>query len=271
MLKLINSIGGRKLKYNWLITNIEAYPTDETIIHKLDKEYLFLSNDELLNILQKEDFQWIWATFSAIPNHITEKEVLQYNLPSTDKVKLNYNSEILIQHPLANIEIDCIDSSYFAIVFNDKSIDNSFFNKYPKVVEAIDSPEDYFTSWKEKTNNPTFEFSYYTFDSSFPKFKNILSIFTKNYKIIHHEDSLHIYQGYFDDFINKYPYFDEISLKKNKKGTFSYFGMNNYYDKNKTKEILSKLKKQIPDHDKKIIIFLEKAIEKHDGFYIHGI
>ena len=271
MLKLINSIGGRKLKYNWLITNIEAYPTDETIIHKLAKEYLFLSNDELLDILQKEDFQWIWATFSAIPNHITEEEVLQYNLPSTDKVKLNYNSEILIQHPLANIEIDCIDSSYFAIVFNDKSIDNSFFNKYHKVVEAIDSPEDYFTSWKEKTNNPTFEFSYYTFDSSFPKFKNILSIFTKNYKIIHHEDSLHIYQGYFDDFINKYPYFDEISLKKNKKGTFSYFGMNNFYNKNKTKEILSKLKKQIPDHDKKIIIFLEKAIEKHDGFYIHGI
>lgn len=53
MLKLINSIGGRKLKYNWLITNIEAYPTDETIIHKLAKEYLFLSNDELLDILQK--------------------------------------------------------------------------------------------------------------------------------------------------------------------------------------------------------------------------
>ena len=26
MLKVINSIGGRNLNYNWLITDIEAYP-----------------------------------------------------------------------------------------------------------------------------------------------------------------------------------------------------------------------------------------------------
>ena len=82
---------------------------------------------------------------------------------------------------------------------------------------------------------------------------------------------MHIYQEYFDDFINKFPYFDEINLEKDRKGTFDYFGINNYYDKNQTKEILSKMKKQIPDHNKKIIIFLEKAVEEYDGFYIHGI
>lgn len=271
MLKLINSIGGRKLKCNWLITNVEAYPSDKTIADRIDKKYLFLSNDELLDILQKEDFQWIWATFSAIPNNIAKEDVLQYSLPSTDKVKFDYNSEVLIQHPLANIEIDCIDSSYFAIMFKTKFIDNNFLNAYPKAVESIDAPEDYFTSWEDRKKGPTFEFSYHKFDKTFPKLKNILSIFTQKYKVIHHENSLHIYQEYFDDFINKFPYFDEINLEKDRKGTFNYFGMNNYYDKNQTKEILSKMKKQIPDHNKKIIIFLEKAVEEYDGFYIHGI
>ena len=54
-------------------------------------------------------------------------------------------------------------------------------------------------------------------------------------------------------FIKKYPYFDEMCLKDNKKGSFSYFGMNNYYDKKSTKKILDKLKKQIPDNNKSII------------------
>lgn len=47
--------------------------------------------------------------------------------------------------------------------------------------------------------------------------------------------------------------------------------MNNYYDREATKKILDKLKKQILDHNKEIIKFLEKAVEEHDGFYIHGI
>lgn len=135
------------------------------------------------------------------------------------------------------------------------------------------SPEDSFTNWNDRQMNPTFEFSYYPFNSSFHKlkFKNIFSAFTKKYEVEHHQDSLHIYQEYFDDFIKKYPYFEEVCLKNGKKGKFDYFYMDNYYDRETTKKILDNLKKQIPDHNKKIIKFLEKAIEEHDGFYIHGI
>jgi len=198
---------------------------------------------------------------------------LQYNLPSTDRVKLNYNSKVLIQHPLATIEIDCIDSSFFSIIFDDEDIKKNFLSNYPKAIESIDSPADYFTNWDDRTMQPTFEFSYYTFNSSFKKIKlkNILSIFTKEYEVIHYEDSLHIYEEYFDDFVKWYPYFDKTCSKNKKRRTFEYYGMDNYYDKETTKEILNKMKKQLPNHNKKIIKFLEKAIEEHDGFYIHGI
>jgi len=57
MLKLINSMGGRKLKYNWLITSIEAYPNDIMLYDEINKDYIFLSNNELLDILEKDDFQ----------------------------------------------------------------------------------------------------------------------------------------------------------------------------------------------------------------------
>ena len=138
MLKIINYIGGRSLKCNWLITDIEAYPNNEIIADKIDKEYLILSNDELIDILEQDDFQWIWATFSAISANISKDEILRYILPSTDKVKLSYNSEAIIQHPLATIEIDCMDSSFFAIIYNDETIEKEFLKAYPKAIKSIE-------------------------------------------------------------------------------------------------------------------------------------
>ena len=35
MLKVLNSIGGRNLDYNWLITDIGAYPQDDGKLDKL--------------------------------------------------------------------------------------------------------------------------------------------------------------------------------------------------------------------------------------------
>lgn len=264
MLKLINCIGGRNLKYNWLITGIEAYPIDKDICKKLDNEYLILSNDELIDMLEKENFQWISAIFSAIPLDISEKEILQYNYPSDKNIHLSYKSSIEIQHPLANIEIDCIDSSYFAIIFKEENIEENFLENYPKIIESIDSPEDYFTTWENKAKNPTFEFSYYKFNNSFSIKNNLKSIFKKNKKTIHFENSLYLDEETFNDFLKKYPYFDE-------KRTLEYFKMDNYYNREQTKIILEKLKKDILDHNKKIIKFLEKAIEEYNGFYIHGI
>lgn len=65
MLKIINYIGGRSLKCNWLITDIEAYPNNEIIADKIDKEYLILSNDELIDILEHSvDMGYIFCYFS---------------------------------------------------------------------------------------------------------------------------------------------------------------------------------------------------------------
>lgn len=136
MLKLLNAIGGRSLNYNWLITNIEAYPQDNGELDKLIREndYLFLSTDELISMLEKNDFQWIWGVFSAIPKEYTKEEVLKYELPFADGNYDIYKDDIfVIQHPLADIEIVAEDSSSVFIVAKDDDIAEKFKDLYKNV------------------------------------------------------------------------------------------------------------------------------------------
>ena len=146
MLKVINSIGGRNLNYNWLITDIEAYPQksnyeiDENLYKLLkDKNYVFISIIDLLDILEKNDFQWIWGVFSAIPVKYSLDEVLKYALPyAEDNNEIYLDDNFIIQHPLSDIEIVAFDSSGMHIVSRDEDICNKFKKVYSN------SKENYF-------------------------------------------------------------------------------------------------------------------------------
>ena len=117
MLDIINSLGGKKLNCTWLITDIEAYPNNKDINSIIcEKNYVILSNKELINMLEKENFQWIWAIFSMIPEKYSKKDILKYKLPSIENASLYGDNNLNIQHKLASIEIDCVDSSYCQII-----------------------------------------------------------------------------------------------------------------------------------------------------------
>lgn len=137
MLKLINAIGGRDLNYNWLITDIEAYPQDNGELDKLitESKYLFLSTDEMINILEKNDFQWIWAVFSLIPKKYSKEEILKFEMPFAENNNDIYEDDPIIQHPLAEIEIDAVDSTFVQIISNDNRIMELFKKVYPNARE----------------------------------------------------------------------------------------------------------------------------------------
>ena len=50
--------------YLWLITDVEAYPTKKEYEEILENDYLLISTKELVEMLEDDDFQWIWAVFS---------------------------------------------------------------------------------------------------------------------------------------------------------------------------------------------------------------
>lgn len=123
-------------QYLWLISDIEAYPRKKEYQEMLDNnDYLLMSTSELVEMLESDDFQWIWAVFSAIPVKYSEKEILRFGLPHIMEIEAGmYNPCVdkpKMQHPYAEFEIYAFDSSYMFMISNDTELISRFQNRYP--------------------------------------------------------------------------------------------------------------------------------------------
>ena len=125
--------------YIWLVTDIEAYPTNEKLNNLIsNNDYLLLTTKELVDILNEEDFQWIWAVFSAIPSSYSKEEILKYDLPVIQPISKEYDpfgGNPKVQHPLAVFEIGAWDSSGMFLVTDDENLLAKFKKSYPLAKE----------------------------------------------------------------------------------------------------------------------------------------
>ncbi len=111
--------------YNWLISDIECYPITSKYQNIFNDSYLWMSGEELYNILKYEDFQWIWAVFSGFKKNIKLEEILKQELPYANGYKGFWSNPLSIQHTLADIEIVAWDSICSIFICNDdKTIKN---------------------------------------------------------------------------------------------------------------------------------------------------
>ncbi|WP_311488067.1 hypothetical protein [uncultured Helcococcus sp.] len=133
LLELLDTMSGYITNYKWLITDVEAYSLNNELFDLInEKDYIILSTDNLIDYLKKENFQWIWAVFSAIPETISDEEILTYKLPKArDNYHIYEDDFAIIQHPLAEIEIVAEDSLSIFIVTNKKEIFERFKRLYP--------------------------------------------------------------------------------------------------------------------------------------------
>ena len=139
--KVFDAIDNKQKEYNWLITDCECYPDNQKIKELLNKEYCWLSGEELTEMVNQEDFQWIWAVLSGFDKSIELSEVLKYDLPYADGYEGFWNKPLTLQHPLAKIEIVPWDSSLTLILSNDKELVSSFmrcFSYSEKLEDYID-------------------------------------------------------------------------------------------------------------------------------------
>lgn len=126
--------------YLWLISDIEAYPRKREYQELLDNNtYLLLSTKELLDMLEDDDFQWIWAVFSAIPSRYSKEDILKFDLPYVETIENGkYDPHIdkpKIQHPFADFELYAVDSSYMFMISDNEEIISTFKKSYPKYIE----------------------------------------------------------------------------------------------------------------------------------------
>ena len=131
MRKVFAAIKDEQLNYNWLITDCMCYPKNVNHYEFLSQEYAWLTGEELTQIIEVEDFQWIWAVLSGFPKNITLEEILKYDLPYADGYRGFWESTLSIQHPLADVEIVPWDNRLVLIISReDRAIDN-FMNYFP--------------------------------------------------------------------------------------------------------------------------------------------
>ena len=127
-------------EYWWLISDFEAYPRKKENQDMLYQDACFLiSTSGLLEMLEEDDFQWVWAVFSVIPYNYTKEEILKYELPYIRNIEKGqydpYTDEPKLQHPLAKFELYAEDSSSMFLISEDKDLLNLFKKAYPKAQE----------------------------------------------------------------------------------------------------------------------------------------
>ncbi len=118
-------------EYNWLITACECYPENRTYAEMLSKEYCWLSGEKLTEMINEENFQWIWGVLSAFPINISVEEILKYQLPKADGYSGFWKNPISMQHPLAEIEIVAWDSSLTILISKNDTIVDEFKRRNP--------------------------------------------------------------------------------------------------------------------------------------------
>mgnify|MGYP001854923474 FL=1 len=64
-------IRNAQIEYNWLITACECYPENRSYAEMLSKEYCWISGKQLTEMVNEENFQWIWGVLSAFPPNIS--------------------------------------------------------------------------------------------------------------------------------------------------------------------------------------------------------
>jgi hypothetical protein len=149
MRKVFDSLEGRQLEFNWLITNISyvvggvrgtvnhkfpndiSYSTESNYpIDALEEEIVWIDGDELNKIIYGNQIQFIWAVFSGFKKGISiDKNNLEVE-PYADGNKGFWIPEPRIQHPKADIEIVCWDNTLTLFLSNNDDITNRFKNHF---------------------------------------------------------------------------------------------------------------------------------------------
>ncbi len=138
MKKVFNSMENDQLNYNWLIANYECFPATKEYDELFDWNTVFLSGERITEIVNTEDFQWIWGTFLSFSKDISEDEIMSHKLPWSDEYKGYYQIPLSMQHPLAETEVIAFDSTFTIVLTKSKELYDKIRMAYPLSIDLED-------------------------------------------------------------------------------------------------------------------------------------
>ena len=129
---VFQAFAGRQQECNWLITDLDCtvFPAG---LHP--KQPSWLSGQELTNLVEQHDIQFIWGVLSGFPTDV----ILDLNHlelePYADGNSALWQPGIAIQHPLAVVELICWDSSATLLLSQDDDLTQRFRTFFPEATD----------------------------------------------------------------------------------------------------------------------------------------
>jgi hypothetical protein len=138
---VFRAIGDRQREFNWLITDLESNwlaVKDGRPEPFVGQGPIWLTGDELSRIVADYEIQFVWAVLSGFPNGVVLDLAQLVIEPYADGNPGFWVDEPRIQHPMAEIEIVCWDSSSTLILSRDRPIGESFRRYFPEAVDLAE-------------------------------------------------------------------------------------------------------------------------------------
>jgi hypothetical protein len=133
---VFKALNSRQVEFNWLITDLECnfYPPPfRSGAGRVPN--LWFSGAELTRIVAQYEIQFIWAVLSGFPPHVAVDPHHLEVVPNADGNNAVWSANAKIQHPLAEVEVICWDSSAVLFRSRDPDLMERFQAFFP---EAID-------------------------------------------------------------------------------------------------------------------------------------
>ena len=139
---VFRAIGDRQQEFNWLITDLDYGWLG---LHEDDEQPPFAgtephwrTGDELTRQVGQKEMQFVWAVLSGFPPKVSLDLDRLEVVPYADGNGEFWVDEPRIQHPLADIEIVCWDSSSTLLLCRDRSVGGSFRRYFPEAVDLAE-------------------------------------------------------------------------------------------------------------------------------------
>jgi len=125
---VFNVLGDAR-EYNWLLSFYDCnhYPSEKI---PFDKDYVWLSGDEFVDIVTEHSIQFIWGVAMAFTKDVTLEDVLQHPIQSAEEYMGYLYPTIIMQNPLSVVEIAPIDSTYLFVISKSQEIVEKFATAY---------------------------------------------------------------------------------------------------------------------------------------------
>jgi len=135
--EVFDMLGEEAHKHNWLLSGYEcnSYPSERI---PFAEPFVWLSGDELLMILEKHEFQFIWCVATAYTKETAFEEVMRYPIPFADGYEGFWTPCISMQNPLSVLEIVSWDSTFLLIISKSEEIIERFAHEYPASTDLVE-------------------------------------------------------------------------------------------------------------------------------------